>query len=454
MLAAPQLAEWSTSLDRRDLTDEVTDAVTRHLLDGLGSALGAIRRHEGGPAATVARSLGGPPEARIPGTDERLGAVAAAFATGALVHAMDFDDTYATGLVHASAVILPAVVSVAQQVGSSGADVVAAAAVGYEAMCRLSAASPNGFHARGLHATSVVGPSAAALVAARLTGLDAATTTHALGISGSFAGGLLEFLADGSSTKQLHPGAAASAGILAARLAAAGASGPASVLEGRFGLYSALSERAADPVSIVADLGRRWELTRMTVKPYPACQLIHASLDAVRSIGAVDGEIRCISATVHPDAVPVVGEPRAGKVSPRSSYDAKFSLAWSVAAALVDGKVDLDTYCPESIARPDVAALADRVQLEVVDSGVVAADAPARVTVHTEAGGRFEGRATRSSGSPDNPLTLDELVAKFHRNTGGGDSSARLASLVLSLAELPDLDAVLDAAAATIRENS
>jgi 2-methylcitrate dehydratase PrpD len=429
MLAAPQLAEWSTSLDRRDLTDEVTDAVTRHLLDGLGSALGAIRRHEGGPAATVARSLGGPPEARIPGTDERLGAVAAAFATGALVHAMDFDDTYATGLVHASAVILPAVVSVAQQVGSSGADVVAAAAVGYEAMCRLSAASPNGFHARGLHATSVVGPSAAALVAARLTGLDAATTTHALGISGSFAGGLLEFLADGSSTKQLHPGAAASAGILAARLAAAGASGPASVLEGRFGLYSALSERAADPVSIVADLGRRWELTRMTVKPYPACQLIHASLDAVRSIGAVDGEIRCISATVHPDAVPVVGEPRAGKV-------------------------DLDTYCPESIARPDVAALADRVQLEVVDSGVVAADAPARVTVHTEAGGRFEGRATRSSGSPDNPLTLDELVAKFHRNTGGGDSSARLASLVLSLAELPDLDAVLDAAAATIRENS
>src|SRR5699024_8903244 len=141
-----------------------------------------------------------------------------------------------------------------------------------------------GFHARGLHATAACGVIAAALTAARLRGLGEDETVNALGIAGSQAGGLLEFLNTGASTKQLHPGFAARAGVLAATLAAHGATGPDSVIEGEYGLYGALLGRRVEPAAVLDGLGDRWELASITVKPYPACQLMHAQLDAARQL--------------------------------------------------------------------------------------------------------------------------------------------------------------------------
>ncbi|HEU0103406.1 MAG TPA: MmgE/PrpD family protein [Mycobacteriales bacterium] len=441
---AEQLAGWGQALTPADVPAPVRRAATRHLLDGLGCALAALRGGNASPALTVARSLGGPPEARLPGSHDRIGAVAAALGTGALVHALDFDDTHAGGLVHATTVVLPVVLAVGQQVGATGEQALLAAVVGYEAICRLGAGSPHGFHARGLHATGVCGPLAAAAVAARLLGLSAQTTTHALGIAGSSAAGLLEFLETGASTKQLHPGSAAAAGILAARLAAAGGTGPASVVEGRYGLYAGLSARPADPASVVADLGSRWETTCITIKPYPACQLLHATLDAVATLGLRAPDVLDVRAQVHPDALDVVCEPRSAKTAPRTPYDAKFSLPWSVAALLVDGEVGVDTYSAASLARPEVAALAARVHVEVVPSPGAAADAPGRVAVRTADGRELVGEVAASSGGPRSPLTDDALAAKFSHNVGDHDLAAALQPLVLDLAALPTLEPLLD----------
>nr|BFE78212.1 hypothetical protein GCM10020093_008130 [Planobispora longispora] len=397
MTAAATLAEWGIGLTLDRVPERARDAALRHLMDGLGCAVAAGADI---PAVEVARGLGGPPEATVIGTSLRVGAPAAALAGGALVHTLDFDDTHAGGLVHATAPVLPVALAVGEETGASGAETLTAALAGYETICRLGAAAPHGFHARGLHATSVCGVFAAALVAARLYGLDPGLTGHALGIAGSQAGGLLESLRTGASTKQLHPGFAAHAGILAARLARAGATGPAGVLEGEHGLYGALLGRppGTDPV---AGLGERWEVTRITIKPYPACQLAHACLDAARELAGRAGEIEEIVAEVHPDAAPIVCG--AGKAGPRTPYEAKFSLPWSVAAMIVDGEVTVRTY--RDVGRPEVAGLAGRVRHEVVPGPGVAADRPGRLRVRFADGTRTVAEAPRGTGGPDDPGT-------------------------------------------------
>ncbi|SFK81474.1 2-methylcitrate dehydratase PrpD [Streptosporangium canum] len=437
MTVAAELARWA--LDLRGVPGDAAPAVRRHLLDGLGAAVAAARSGAARPAVDVASALGGPPEATIIGVAGRVGAPAAALANGTLVHALDFDDTHAGGLVHATAPVLPAVLAVGEEVGASGAEVAVALAAGLETICRLGAAVPHGFHARGLHATSVCGVFAAALAAARLYRLPPEQAVNALGIAGSQAGGLLESVGTGASTKQLHPGLAAQGGVLAARLAAAGATGPASVFEGRYGLYGALAGRPVGGAAVLAGLGERWELTRITIKPYPVCQLSHAALDAaVRLRPKLGGrDVDEIVVEIHPDAAQFVCGP--GRERPASAYAAKFSLPWCLAALLVDGALTVATF--DDLDRPEVVALAARVRHEPVDFGGVAACQPGRVSALLADGSRVAAAVEHSGGGPDDPA-LDELVrAKAAANLG----DETIAATVDELERLPDLTSLMAA---------
>src|SRR5690606_24942374 len=332
-MIARELAGWALGLT--EVPEPVSAAATRHLLDGFGTALGALRAGTADPAIEVARGLGGPAEAAVLGTGETLSAPAAALANGTLVHALDFDDTHAGGLVHATAVVLPAAFAVGQQTGASGREILLAAVVGYETACRVAAAAPHGFHARGLHATMVAGVFSSALITARLLGLDAERAANALGIAGSQAGGLLAFLGTGASTKQLHPGFASQSGIIATRLAAAGATGPETVFDGPHSVFDALSANPADPAAIAPGLGERWETTRIGIKPYAACQLSHATigavLDAMKHHPFGPEDVASVHAVVHPDSAPVVCDTSRDLTRPASPYAAKFSLPWTVA---------------------------------------------------------------------------------------------------------------------------
>lgn len=453
-MIARELATWA--LDLTEVPAAVRRAALRHLLDGFGTALGGLSSGGADPALEVARGLGGPEEATILGSTTKVSAPAAALANGTLVHTLDFDDTHAGGLIHATAVVLPAAFAVGEQTGASGEDVLLAAVVGYEASCRIAAAAPHGFHARGLHATMVAGVFSSALVAARLTGLTVEQTTHALGIAGSQAGGLLAFLGTGASTKQLHPGFASQSGIIAARLAAAGATGPETVFDGPHGVFDALAAGTANPQSIVEGLGERWETTRIGIKPYAACQLSHATLDALRDARqhadfGVD-DIESITAQVHPDSASVVCDTSRDLTRPASPYAAKFSLPWSAAALLVDGDMTLATFDPASIARPDVTALAARVTVEVAPTGGVAADAPGSVRIVLRDGRVVDGAVARSAGGPDNPLSDADLQAKFTGNVGN-DSGALIAAIE-SFPAQPDLRTLLSVVAQTAADHS
>jgi len=455
-MIAPQLAAWAVG--PLSIPDEVTHAALRHLLDGLGNAVAGARAGAALPALTVATGLGGPAEATILGTATRVSAPAAGLANGTLVHALDFDDTHAGGLVHSTAVVLPAALAVGEQVGASGREVLEAAVVGYEVACRVAAAAPNGFHAGGLHATMVAGVFSSAAVAARLMGLDAATTTHALGIAGSQAGGLLAFLATGASTKQLHPGFASQSGILAARLAAAGATGPESVFDGPHGVYDALAPASVaagivDTGVLLRGLGSDdaadWETTRIGIKPWPTCQLAHVTMAAAQlalaEAGVDAGEVAAIHAQVHPDSATVVCAPDRDLTRPASAYAAKFSLPWSVAALLLDGAVGVDTYAETHLSRSEISELAARVSWEITAGAGVAADAAGHVELTLRDGRAVVGRLDRSPGGGSNPLSDAELFTKFAGNVG--ELAEDLASAVRALPDSADLTLLLTLAA-------
>ena len=443
------LAAWAHCLTFDDLPQEVRHAASRHLLDGVGNAVAARRLGHGSAGWQVAEALGGPGEAFALTGDRKLSAPAAAMATAVLVHALDFDDTHAGALVHPTVVSLPAAFSVGQEVGATGAQVLTAAVLGLESACRLGAVSPHGFHTRGMHATGVVGPLASALAAGFLYGMSAEQLVHALGIAGSSSAGLLEFLDSDADTKALHPGSACFNGVLAARLAAAGASGPASVLEGRRGLFASLSGRDADLSVLTDDLGERWETTHIGIKPYPSCQLMHVTLDAVtdamQTPFSVD-DITEVEVFVHPDSIAIVCGPNAGVAAPRSTYDGKFDLPWSVAALLHDGAVNVATYTPESIAREDILTTARKVRVTELVSDGPAASAPGRAVITLEDGRIFDGQVAGSRGSIALPLDDSGLLAKFTANCGEHPRASELADRLLGLGDEPNLTAVLDLA--------
>ncbi|HEX3241317.1 MAG TPA: MmgE/PrpD family protein [Solirubrobacterales bacterium] len=434
--AAEQLAEWSAGLSFEQIPAEVSDAAKLHILDAVGCGLAALALDQLGAARAVALEMGGEPEASALGLPRRVGAGPAALANGSMMHALDFDDTHETAIVHSSAVVAATVLAVGEARGCSGAEALAAAVAGYEIGSRIGLANPGEMHRRGFHPTSVCGVFAAAAASARLRGLSAEQTANALGIAGSQASGLMEFLADGSQTKPLHAGWAAFAGITAAALASHGATGPASVLEGRFGLLAShLGE--FDPAALTDGLGSRWETLGIAFKPYPSCHASHAVLDAVRNAGITAEDAGEIVALV-PGAVAVelVLEPAERKRRPATPYDAKFSLPYCIGALLVHGELGIEAFTPAAIADERALAVADRVIYEVVDfEGGNELSGGVRASV----GGRpVEAVVLRPRGGPANPIEDEELHAKFRRNAALALGEAGAERLLTGLDSLQD----------------
>jgi 2-methylcitrate dehydratase PrpD len=412
--AAERLAAWASELQIGDVPGEVVEAAKLHILDAVGAGLAALALNELPAVRATAAEMHGPPEATALGLAERVSAGAAALSNGSMMHALDFDDTHEVALVHSSVVVASAALSVGEAVEASGAELLVAAIAGYEISSRIGLAQPGALHLRGFHPTSVCGVFAAAVIASRLRCLSREQTQNALGIAGSQASGLMEFLSDGSQTKPLHAGWASFAGILATSLASHGATGPASVLEGRFGLLASHVGRF-DASMLTANLGSRWETTQIAFKPYPSCHCTHAVLDAMIETGLRAEEIEEIVALVPSEvAVGLVLEPWERKARPSSAYDAKFSIPFCIGALLTQGEVSVDAFTPEAIIDEHVLEIARRVSYEIVpfeDGNDLSGGVRVRANGQT-----MERRVLRPRGGPANPMSVAELHAKFRRN--------------------------------------
>jgi 2-methylcitrate dehydratase PrpD len=351
---------------------------------------------------------------RVWGTSMRASVAEAALANGTAAHALDYDDMCFVSLAHPSAPLVPAVMAAGEVAGASGGTILDAYVVGFEVEARLGRAMNPSHYQRGWHCTSTIGVMGAAAAASRVFGLDAATTAHALAIAASSASGLKENF--GTMIKPLHAGLAARDAIVAAQLAAAGLMGSAHAIDGAQGLLHATDGESSPLAPLLTDLGQRWEIldTGITVKLYPSCAGTHPAIDAVlelrrtHGIGA-DDVVRAkigvdrITPTILIHDRPVTG------------LEAKFSMPFCVAAALVHGRVGLDTFESAAMADERVRAVLPRVEMNVDSS--LDATAPAltqtRVRLTLRDGRVLEAYANGARGYPAQPASEEELTAKF-----------------------------------------
>lgn len=450
MTAAQKIAEWATSLSADDVPEDVAEHAKLHFLDAIGCGWAASALGVAGEGRTTMAEQGGEAQASVIGLDTALPAANAAFANGMLCHGLDFDDTHSDSVSHVSVVVCPAALATAEAQGSSGADLLTAIVAGNEIVTRVGMAASGLFHARGFHPTAICGIFGGTAASARLIGASAEATASALGIAGSFAGGLFAYLDDATATKPFHPAWAAHGSILAARLAQLGGEGPPGVIEGRFGLYHAFLAAAEGEIPIdeqLADLGSRWETPRIAYKPYPACHFIHGSLGATAGLGRLDpDEIEDILVMIPEAGVSLVLAPEEKKWAPRTVYEAKFSLQYSTATMLVNGSAGLNAYSDEGIADQRVLDLARKVRYETKEYDTYPAAFPGGVRITMRDGTVHEADLPYQRGGPENPLSADEVRAKFRENAGlalDGSAVESLESAILSIEQLDDVTGLL-----------
>jgi 2-methylcitrate dehydratase PrpD len=443
MTLAERLSDFTASLRFETIPVAVVDSVRLRLLDTLGLALA-------GSHADLAPSMlglvaGEQGACTVLGTSHRAPAPLAILINGAFAHGLDFDDTHAGSITHASAVVLPTALALAEAQRLDGRALIVAAVAGYESITRLGMAAAGAFHDRGWHATAVCGPFAAALVAGRCAGLDRSQLAASLGIAGSCASGVMEFLEDGSWVKRLHPGWAGHAGAVAATLAHGGFTGPATILEGRFGFYATFVGKAPDATPFET-LGKEWETLAVAFKPYPCCHYNHAFLDCALELRAAHGirpeAIDSIECRVPAGEVPITCEPTESKARPRTAYDAQFSLPFSVAAAFVDGQVGIGTYTSERLTDDRILEVAARVRHVVDADAPFPRSFPGWVRVRLIDGRTVEARAPDGRGGAARPLPPAAIVAKFRDNASRALPADRVADLEAAVLEVDRLSSV------------
>jgi 2-methylcitrate dehydratase PrpD len=376
-----QLAAFAAATDIRELPVDVVKKTRACLL--YAAAVGIAGTGARQPRQAAAAVVEGGGQATCFQDGQRRSSRTAAFANGTLFHARVQDDAHPAG--HVGVVVVPAALAVAEAAGSSGADLLAALVAGYETALRIGRDHTSDLSARGFRTTPTYGVFGAAAAASRLSRLDAAHTAHALALAANMAGGLREFSEAGSEDFPFQAGCAAMNGVLAAELAASGATGASTALDGAAGFFRAFGERDRDYAARISDgLGRDFELMAVTYKPYPICQFHRAIVQGSRSLSERAGasELTALAIHMHPFEADFFGVRYKGPfVSfPQTFMSAAFcaALAWTRGVVTLAGLTDfsaqdvLDVVVKvEIIADPARARYAPRLVAPLSDGSTL-----------------------------------------------------------------------------------
>ncbi|MCC7045653.1 MAG: MmgE/PrpD family protein [Alphaproteobacteria bacterium] len=357
-----------------------------------------------------------------------LSAAGAALLNGTSAHGEDFDDTFEGGPVHAGAVIIPAVLAAAERHGADGRSVLAGTAVGIETLCRLSLVVPKAVHRAGFHPTAVFGTMASAAAVAATLQLGKQGIVNALGIAGSMAGGIIEYLAEGTSTKRMHAGWAAQSGLRAALMARGGFNGPRTVFEGTHGLFHGFAHTTkGDYDALVGDFGTRWVTETVAFKPYPCGTMTHPYIDCARRLaarGVKADDIAAMECEVGEGTVHRLWEPLAAKHAPANGYAGKFSTPFCIAHGFVHGGVGLEAFTDQAVRDKAVLALAGKVRYRIDPANPYPNNYTGHIKATMRDGSVIEERQPHLRGGAHEPLTRADIEDKFRRNCrhGGWDA--------------------------------
>ncbi len=436
MTIADGYARFASELRHEDIPRSVRERARFLILDAVGVAL-AASQEDFADAAVAGFAAFGPGPGVVMGRRERLGVRDAVAANGVMVHGLDYDDTHPQGVIHSTASCFPAALGAATHAGASGRDLVTAFVIGTEVSARLGMVAKGAFHEAGFHPAGTLSPFACALIAGRLYGLDEDQLAMAQGIALSTgSSSSRQFNREGAGTKRLHPGWGAAAGLAAAALAKGGLTGPRAAYEGEYGLYPThLGARFAqcDLGEATAGLGEIWETLAVAFKPIPACLHLHAVIDAAVALGEAHAfrldDVEKVTALLPRQALPVVCEPIAPRRRPSNPYTAQTSLPYAVASALIRRRFTLEDLDAQALNDGQVHALADKVDYAIDPNSAYPRYFSGELVLRLKDGREFAHREGINRGSPDRPLTDEELLRKFADNAQRVTSPRRASAI-------------------------
>ena len=429
----------------------VMDAARSAIIDTVAVMLAGASEPVTRIVAEAVEEEGAAPVADRLGARLRTSMEGAALVNGVSGHALDYDDVNRSAIGHPSVAVLPAALAAGQGAGVSGRRLLEAYVLGVEVMTKLGRAMGTAHYRTGWHATSTLGTLGAAMAAGKVFRLTPEALEHALAIAVSEASGSRQNF--GTMTKPFHPGHAARCGVLAARLARKGMTGDPTILEAPLGYFALFSYGEAATGGIGDALGNPYDVVSpgMNVKRYPCCYATHraadAALDLVREHELRAGDVESAEVVVPPGGLAAVTRNR-----PRTGLEGKFSLPYVVAAAVLDGRVTLETFTDEMVQRPEAQALLRAVrpiedpsipvEFNAIEEGYVV------VKVRRRSGTVLERRVDYPRGAPQNPLSQAELHDKFRdcaRGVLSREQGERALALLTSLEDLPRLDELVAA---------
>lgn len=354
------------------------------------------------------------------GRQGRYSVATATLVNGTATHGEDYDDTYEGGPIHAGAVIVPAVLATAEQHQLSGDDVLRGIAVGSELMCRLCTVAPKLVHKAGFHPTAVFGALGAAAGVASALKLNQAQWVHALGIAGSMASGIIEYLAEGTWTKRMHPGWAAQSGYRAARMAQEGFTGPRTLFEGDHGFFHAFANiDDGDFSELLNGVGQDWLSAEMAFKPYACGTMAHPFIDCARKLvaeGLNPSDVESIVCNTAEGIVHRLWEPLALKQNPPNGYAAKFSIPYAIAVGMLQNNAGLNDYEEHVVHNPEIRNLASKISYVVDPNNPYPKQFTGHLSVTLKNGKVLEVSQGHFRGGKEEPMSIESLEEKFLAN--------------------------------------
>jgi 2-methylcitrate dehydratase PrpD len=440
------IAEFAQRLKLSQVPPGVVEKSKLVFLDTLGVALASSTMDFGRMVCNVARALGGSPASSVIGSSIKVAAANAVLANGTLAHGLDYDDTLEEAIVHTGCCAATTALAVGEEIGATGRDVLEASITGTEVLCKVGLVAPGKFHARGFHPTALCSTFGAAAAAGKLYRLGMSQWIDAFGLCGSQSSGIIEYLADGTWTKRLHPGWSAHGGVVATLLAREGFRGPAKVFEGQHGFYRSFGGTNEYQFEKFSELGRVWETPRLTFKSYPCGSISHPYMDCALNLRQkysllpekiVEVVCRTAEGPVHR-----LWEPLEEKQRPVTSYAAKFSLPFSIAVVLIRGRAGLEEFSEAAIRDPEILALAKKVRYQL-DSTI---DYPRHFSGHVritlDDGSVLEANQPHPRGGLEAPLPAEDIEEKFRANAHLALPEDKVSKIIETVSQLEQLRSI------------
>jgi 2-methylcitrate dehydratase PrpD len=402
-----------------DIPVAAVEAARKEVLDSLATALGGSSKPGVGELVNMVKEWGGRPQSTIIAYGIKCPAPSAAQVNGTMIHALDYDDGHPVALVHIGCVAVSTCFAVAERMhGINGKEFITAIALGGDFLSRLGLASglKTSALSHGWHPTTLFGFLGAAAMAGKIMGLDEDKMINALGLSYHQCGGAGSGVSDGALAKRMGPGLAARGGITAALMAENGITGERDPLGGRTGLFNTYLQGDFDINKLTWELGKRFEGVNIGDKPYPCCGFTHPFIDAALDLKSkldIDAEQIKEIKLVGGQSAYGLSQPPEIKSSPRTIVDAQFSVPWTVATALVVGKVTLADFTETTIKREKVRELARKITAELDDKMTKHGVGPGKVSIKMKDGTEYAQTIEHCLGSVENPMTYNDCAKKF-----------------------------------------